>query len=66
MRTDNIANHMKQHNPKVTCPKCGNILRSDLLVKHETLCKDNLTDSVLERGPCLRAPQTPTRSSVEV
>ena len=65
MRSGNLTRHMKIHNSTKPCSSCGKDFRSDLLLRHELLCRDNVDEARLERGPCLRT-HAPNRSSVEV
>ena len=56
---------MKIHNADIPCAKCGKLIRTDKMLRHTTLCKDNVNEDMCTRQPPTRKYQ-PSRSSVQV
>eukprot|EP00116_Pleurobrachia_bachei_P008032 sb/3468294/ len=50
MRKDNLGRHMKTHNLSKECRFCKKQIREDRLTHHETLCQDNVDESVCGRS----------------
>ena len=51
-RSDVLNRHMKTHNDSNECRYCKKLVRSDLLLRHETLCKDNVDETLCNRNDC--------------
>ena len=49
MRSDVLTRHLKTHNPTNSCRFCSKQIRIDKLLKHETLCKDNVDERLCDR-----------------
>ena len=60
MRKGHLYRHMKVHNNGIPCTKCGKIIRTDKMLRHTTLCKDDVNEDLCTRK------YHPSRSSVQV
>ena len=49
MRSDNLYRHKKAYNPTKPCKYCKKEIRSDLLKRHELLCKDGVDERLCNR-----------------
>ena len=49
MRSDNLGRHLKMHNSPFPCHHCQKKIRSDKLLRHETLCRDNIDERICPR-----------------
>ena len=65
MQSNNMVRHMKVHNDSNPCPKCGTMIRTDKMLRHTTLCKDNISEDLCTRQNYARKFQ-PSQSSVQV
>ena len=65
MHPNNLVRHMKVHNNSNPCTKCGTMIRTDKMLRHTTLCKDDVNEDLCTRQPHTRKYQ-PSRSSIQV
>ena len=64
MRSDNLRDHLKTHNPSVPCKFCKKDFRTDKLLRHEALCKDGVDERLCDRTEVEQLPDCPDASSV--
>ena len=48
-RSNNLNRHLLTHNARVECRHCQKQIREDRLTRHETLCKDQINESLCDR-----------------
>ena len=60
VRSDTLGRHIKTHNSSFPCHHCQKKIRSDKLLRHETLCRDNIDERICHRDEvdCLLDPTT--------
>ena len=59
MRSDMLKAHIATHNITIACRYCKKQIRMDKLIRHETLCQDQIDDSLCTRSDVQELPPDP-------
>ena len=64
VRSDKLTSHVKTYNPSKSCRFCKKQIRNDKILKHETLCRDKVYETLCNRTGAQRLESNATCSSV--